>query len=1296
METEKEEEISVPEEDQVEDVAGDDPKKKTAESEAAEAEVETLPNLQAPDEVLTPSSAVTGIEYSFGTFFNWFMPSCMDLWTTEDNFAKTLQSPSPSAASNYGIHYRDLVNVFGHSASKKFTDVFRSTNAYVTTVVFEKTRDFVGRSASASNFESHGPRVFVGNSEGSVAVYDLHRRSTLLQDLPLAAFKRPCCRKVPGHSKILSAAWMHFRAPEIGSVVFYPLDCHLVRWEVDQGRVEVVHFEDRQCGGGGGGDGLRLFGQLPISCLVAMSAEATADRAEHRLAVGFNGGKLAILSFNASSGQATALVLLTDASTHHDDICSLAFSPVWSIGDGSTVASEIAEYRISSTSSSNNNSGSSGGSASSSNSRKGGDGQHSKCNWFAAAFLPRSALGQSSSNSASNSASNSSSSAKPPSYEILVTAPTGELVSLALPDRAPSSKLRIAKASRFASSSSRAQNSKKALEEDDHQGHQSVVFSIMVCGRRGIAVTYSLDYKMILWELGSRTARGRFHLFANGALAIDCCLRDRRLAVAFGSSVYALDFGGGEEKENSAVSTTRLTTAPKAWKFYQVSWNNVSDSERLGRWRWETRAGGGGGGGFSTKNLSGFAKGVGDASKIYKFVWPVKVAASSGEPPRTAVLSLHASGAILINFVPSRHLPNRPAENFMTAKYVSGLPTIEGGGSGSGNGSSSAVGSLLQQRKHSALDGHQRGGVLVVGNDDGTVDLLKSVDGGGGDKGTPPYRHLYRFRAFTKPIISIEASGDDGSGSGGGLWLAITAMHDNFVHCYRLEVNEEEPSSSSSILKPLQLTKYKLSGHSDRVAATSWSPFSSYSSTDNQQQKKLLVTASYDTSCIVWEVVSQRPLHRFTGHRSLIYAIRWSHFREELIFSGGEDAFHAWRWPEQPKFEDDGEDVGDNPAGVTLVKLREVLKKKSRRRRRSKMKKRPKKMRIERRWTRLSPPLPQLPPPPPHLQSPYHPPLLLSSKAVEAVNSHHHHHQTTALPPAKALFSLSNQLEYSSSKAETLEDIAAIVRLKRWADSISAEEGKFEEPSKEVPEEVVPERALKRILFYSPRLTELRRFLELERANHLQANSRAGAGGGGQQSDAAELISMMTDLRGAIERAIEEGEADLQLATYASAFSRDLYLRCLDAYWKRGGGGGSARLLLNYGREMEALSRLAVFGDFEAAVEGLIPRSAEERKFWKFRKYWRWWWTVPRGAGPRPDNLASQPTVDGLWERWFRARVGHGPGGGGGQVSGGQWAVGGGARPPRPSKTALCGDEWRASDDSLPDGGRPSERGPQD
>lgn len=211
----------------------------------------------------------------------------------------------------------------------------------------------------------------------------------------------------------------------------------------------------------------------------------------------------------------------------------------------------------------------------------------------------------------------------------------------------------------------------------------------------------------------------------------------------------------------------------------------------------------------------------------------------------------------------------------MTPKFVSGLPTVEGGG--------------LLNRKHSALDGHDRGRYLVVGNDDGTVDLLKSV-GEDSVESLPPYRHLFRFRAFTKPIISIEAA----AGEESGLWFAITAMHDNFVHCYKVENEalseevsseeaEEKFAEESSTKHHPQPIKYKLSGHSDRVAATSWSPFIS----SDGLQKKLLATASYDTTCIIWDVIGQTPLRRFHGHRSLIYAIKWSHFREDLIFSGG-------------------------------------------------------------------------------------------------------------------------------------------------------------------------------------------------------------------------------------------------------------------------------------------------------------------------------------------------------------------------------------------------------------------------
>ena len=178
------------------------------------------------------------------------------------------------------------------------------------------------------------------------------------------------------------------------------------------------------------------------------------------------------------------------------------------------------------------------------------------------------------------------------------------------------------------------------------------------------------------------------------------------------------------------------------------------------------------------------------------------------------------------------------------------------------------------------------------------------------------YCHLFRFRAFIHPIISIEVTGevfeDDQNPC---LWVAITALHGNIVRCYALEdelkgemkvepsnseqqqpeLREENSSLDFVICSPAK--HLKLVGHSDRVAASAWSPFT------EDPETRLLVTASYDTSCIIWNVVEQQPLKRFYGHRSLIYSIRWSHFDPALIFTGGEDCFHCWNWTKQPDFD---------------------------------------------------------------------------------------------------------------------------------------------------------------------------------------------------------------------------------------------------------------------------------------------------------------------------------------------------------------------------------------------------------
>src|SRR5699024_5854163 len=124
---------------------------------------------------------------------------------------------------------------------------------------------------------------------------------------------------------------------------------------------------------------------------------------------------------------------------------------------------------------------------------------------------------------------------------------------------------------------------------------------------------------------------------------------------------------------------------------------------------------------------------------------------------RTVVLSLHASGTILVNYIPSRYHQNKQSERFMTAKFVVGLPP-EG-----------------QLRKHTAVDDYGRGRYLVIGNDDGTVDVLKQLQEDE-PRETPSqvYRHLFRFRAFTKPIISIELTGNEpagGSADCAELWI---------------------------------------------------------------------------------------------------------------------------------------------------------------------------------------------------------------------------------------------------------------------------------------------------------------------------------------------------------------------------------------------------------------------------------------------------------------------------------------------------------------------------------------------
>ena len=299
--------------------------------------------------------------------------------------------------------------------------------------------------------------------------------------------------------------------------------------------------------------------------------------------------------------------------------------------------------------------------------------------------------------------------------------------------------------------------------------------------------------------------------------------------------------------------------------------------------------------------------------------------------------------------------------------------------------------------------------------------------------------------------------------------------------------------------------RYKLTGHSDRVAASAWSPF-----TVDDPQTRLLVTASYDTSCIVWNVLEQRPLKRFYGHRSLIYAIRWSHFAPELIFTGGEDCFHCWDWTQQPDYDPK---VGAF-LGKSLVSV-QSLKKKA-----------------------VAGSIDAKDQPKDTATTSAKEPKIKSTASTISTQSNQTSTVSSATITSKPLFAVSNQIENNSSKYDVLDDIKWIAKLRAHAPPTVVDPESSSQKDDEF--ETVSEKKLTRILLYRPSAEDAQKFLSVELENHLKSN----------QADAAEMVSMLVDLRGAIQKAVDQEEADFILASLAMPISRELYKKCIEIHWK--------------------------------------------------------------------------------------------------------------------------------------------------
>lgn len=816
------------------------------------------------------------------------------------------------------------------------------------------------------------------------------------------------------------------------------------------------------------------------------------------------GGKIVIIGFNPVDGSQISLSILSE-NGHNDDICSLAFSSyslsnisayrngllcavsrdsilkVWSCSN----QNEVAEHRINFPQ---------------------GNSKHSSNvnNWFTASFLPRT-------NIISNVA-----------FEIVFTNSSGELLTFTLPEKELNSKLRIGKPQKTFQSNDR--KNKSAI------GHTFVIFSICMDLDRKIAVTISLDYKLIIWDLNTRLCSDVLHSFSNGALAIDSCLTDKRIAVAFGSNISLLDFEQNlNESSNDQTNepnskrydtvVQRLVLSSKA-KFFNVIWNRHY-FERLGRLIVANSNGEIYHYDLNTKSVIFKTNKSADLSKIYTMIWLDSLFDDNdsiitenndnkenermmGNP---VILTLHQSGNIMINYLKKE----KPQENL--DKYVIGLP-------------------VNQKLKHTAIatsSSKNKRCCLLVGNDDGTIDVFyRIISTQNGPQKI--FRHMYRFRSFNRPCLSLEYCHSTN-------WISVTALNESVINCYHLDdindyfenkieqFQEEEKLNVKSISKKCTLT-----GHLNRVSLTSWSLF-------NTNDKILLASSSYDTTCIIWDVLAGSALKRFFGHKSVVYTIKWCHFNADYIFSGGEDNFLFWNWTIQPEYvplksitqnikinslkllkktdeikNDDGkivEDNGDNPeTGVTFDTTTPI-----------------------------------------------------SSKS-ESIS-------TKVKSTVKPLFSLSNRIENSSSKSELLEDIKCLIKLKKQQNLNE--------------EMIISQKQIDRILLYG-NYDHIERMLQMEIENHKNNKTIEGV----------YLLSLYLDPKSFILKCIENNECDPIISMFATCFSHTLFTDCLENILSKPKDKEMINFKVkwnNYSKELSALLRFYCLRDFNGAIKFLCDNN---------------------------------------------------------------------------------------------------------
>nr|CAB3248745.1 gem-associated protein 5 [Phallusia mammillata] len=187
------------------------------------------------------------------------------------------------------------------------------------------------------------------------------------------------------------------------------------------------------------------------------------------------------------------------------------------------------------------------------------------------------------------------------------------------------------------------------------------------------------------------------------------------------------------------------------------------------------------------------------------------------------------------------------------------------------------------QPKHSDIQWKDDMSVVAVGNDNGTFDIFTS----------PHMEIITTVKVHSKIINCLSWSPCTNIGdksllaSGSNSSTICVSDLTSVIEDWKQQQHEDVPVITEAFRS--------LSGHLGRITSISW----------NKRNSNQLVSASYDGTVQVWDLMTERPLSNYRGHEGRILCVHWSSVADDgessgLIYSGADDySVHVWNHAKQ-------------------------------------------------------------------------------------------------------------------------------------------------------------------------------------------------------------------------------------------------------------------------------------------------------------------------------------------------------------------------------------------------------------